>query len=1233
LLDTRGVVECKSVRRVICSGEALPVELANRFFTTLRAELHNLYGPTEAAVDVSYWACQPDEARHSVPLGRPVANTRLYVLEQHLQPAPIGIPGELHIAGIQVGRGYLNRAELTAEKFIEDPFHGGRMYKTGDLCRVMPDGNIEFLGRIDFQVKIRGFRIELGEIESVLANHPYVRQVVVTARKETNGQQRLVAYFTSTDGTGVHQEEMIASLRMFLKQELPDYMIPAVFVFLETMPLSPNGKIDRKARPEPSFSVSTAEFLPPQTEVERMLAEIWCELLGLPQVGRDANFFELGGDSILSIQFISRAQTKGLYLTPRNVFESQTIELLARLAEQSRPIQAEQGMVSGDVLLTPIQHWFFEKHRDHPHHFNQSVLLELDQAVDVQTLSRALGVLARHHDALRLRFEETSNGWRQWIADSESIEDSVRYVDLSILPLEEQETRLQVVNKELQTSLNIHMGPLFHVALFDYGEFQPQKLLLVCHHLAVDFVSWQLLIHDLWLAYGQLTAGDEARLPDKTSSFKTWSEWISEYANNDKTTGELDYWLKIKEQTILPLPMDRPENRKQNRASDAEKVTVALSAAETKTLLRDVRHAYHTQASEILLTALIETLSRWTGNSTFLIDLEGHGRESETLDISRTVGWFTTLFPVCLQLNGQDHGTRIKSTKEQMRRLPQKGMGYGLLRYLNPQTTPLFSNFPKAEVIFNYGGQLKTVQIKALDDEQAEEGSLGYLLNIGGSVINDQLSFSWTFSRAIYNRATVEHLAQLFMQSLRNLIAHCLSTQAGGYVPEDFPLAALSQPELDRIIGRSADIADIYPLSPMQATILRQSLAAPNSGVYFTQFGFELDQQLDVPRFKQAWRQVVERHEILRTRFSWRGLSQPLQIVHNQAALLWDEQDWRGIPPDEQVVRLNELLQFERRAGFDLSNAAPMRFTLVRLDESLYKFFWHCHHLLLDGWTYPILFREVLELYIDPSAYLPAAHPYREYIAWQLQQDMKPAESFWRETLAGFSSPTPLPGQRRRAKVLQGYQEETLLLEPSLSADLDAFAHRHRLTPSVLFQAGWALALHQFSREHDVVFGVTVSGRSAPLAGIESRVGLYINTLPLRVRVRPEQPLLAWLRAIMQDQVQLEQYAYTPTHLLTVNSDQALFNSAIRFQNYPLKDIETSLNSGLSIRNTNGVDWWHYPLNLVIVPDSRVKLSINYDARLFDTSTIRHSLQTMELLVSRLAGIPPEVELKKILSV
>ncbi|MDQ3917141.1 MAG: amino acid adenylation domain-containing protein, partial [Acidobacteriota bacterium] len=583
---------CDSLVRVICSGEALPYELQERFFERLGAELHNLYGPTEAAVDVTYWACERGGARQVVPIGRPIANIRIYLLDGRMNLVPEGVGGELYIGGVGLARGYLNRPELTAEKFVPDPFSkepGARLYRTGDLARHLPDGSIKYLGRIDHQVKIRGLRIELGEIEAALGQHPDLQEtVVVTVREDAPGDKRLVAYASPAGASAPGVRE----LRAYLKERLPEYMIPSAFVMLEKLPLSPNGKVDRRALPAPEQTRAGLEgaFVAPRTPAEEILAAIWQEVLGVERVGIHDNFFELGGDSILSLQVTARANQAGLRLVPAQMFQHQTVAGLAAVAGTSPALQAEQGLVTGEVPLTPIQRWFFEQEQPDPHHFNQAVLFEARRPVEPEAFRRALALVLAHHDALRLRFErDESGGWRQYNAGL-SDEVPLEEVDLSGLPAPERPEALTAAANRLQASLNLEAGPLVRAALFRMGEGEPARVGLFIHHLAVDGVSWRVLLEDLQTAYGQLERGEEARLPPKTTSYKHWAERLAEHAASEDARVETAYWLDPARGEGRPLPRDFPGG--ENTVGSARTVSVSLGAEQTRALLQEVPAAY-----------------------------------------------------------------------------------------------------------------------------------------------------------------------------------------------------------------------------------------------------------------------------------------------------------------------------------------------------------------------------------------------------------------------------------------------------------------------------------------------------------------------------------------------------------------------------------------------------------------------------------------------------------------
>lgn len=814
-LEQPGVEKCKCIKRVICSGEALPVELEKRFFQCLDAELHNLYGPTEAAIDVTFWKCgtYPSSAT-TVPIGRPIANIQIYLLDRYLNPVAIGVTGELHIGGVGLAKGYLNNPELTTEKFIPHPFNnkpGARLYKTGDLARYLPDGKIEFLGRIDYQVKIRGFRIELGEIEAVLNQHSAVREAVVMAQKDELGNQRLIAYVVANNPS-----LKINELRSFLQENLPEYMLPSAFMMLEAMPLTPNGKLDRRALPAPDQQRPELQsaFIAPQTHIEKQLAEIWMQVMGLKQVGVNDNFFELGGDSILSLQVIAKTNQVGLHFTPKQMFQHQTIAQLATVADIRSKNLSQQSIVTGKVPLTPIQHWFFEQNLPDPHYWNQSVLLEVQQSLDPALVKQALKSLLIHHDALRLQFKKEEIGWQAAIVPPND-EIPLTWLDLSELPPQQQETTLLNTANKLQSSLDLANGPLLQVAYFDLGINQPGRLLWVIHHLAVDGVSWRILIEDFQTAYQLLSKGETIQLPAKTTSYKQWSKQLQNYSQLANVQSESNYWCNIN-QAVKPIAVDFLQGN--NTEASVRSISVNLSVDETQALLQDVPNTYRTQINNVLLAALGYTFKQWTGHSSLLVDLEGHGREEifDDVDLSRTVGWFTTIFPVLLELaNANNLGDTLQKIKEQMRRLPNRGFDYSVLRYLSNQTEIIekLQAQPQPEVIFNYLGQFDQLLPQLSLFKLAKESTGGnhsprgnrlYLLEVEGMVINSQLQLQWSYSVNFHRQETVEKLAQGMVEALRSLIIYCQTAEVNNYTPEDFPDADISQDQLDQVFAELA---------------------------------------------------------------------------------------------------------------------------------------------------------------------------------------------------------------------------------------------------------------------------------------------------------------------------------------------------------------------------------------------------------------------------------------------
>lgn len=705
--------------------------------------------------------------------------------------------GEVYISGDGIARGYYNRPDLTAERFIPHPFsdvQGLRLYKTGDLARYLSDGNIEFLGRIDQQVKIRGFRIELGEIETAITQHPSIRSTIVIARKDRDERQRLIAYIIPESG---QIAPTLTQIHQFLQQQLPEYMMPSAIVGISSIPRLPNGKIDLKALSDPELSRT---FVAPRTATEKTLAQIWQQVLRLEQVGIHDNFFELGGDSIVSIQMVSKASQAGLQITPRQIFDRPTIAQLAAIANTYPTTVIEQGLVTGKVPLTPIQHWFLSQNQPDAHHWNQSLLLEVAPRCNNPNLwEQIVQHLLNHHDALRLSFQQQESGWQQIISSQQK--EVFTKVDLSALPEIEQKLAIEATAAKLQASLNLAES-LVRFAWFDLG--RSHRLLIIIHHLAIDGVSWRILIEDLQNSYQQLSQGEAIQLPAKTTSWQTWALHLQKYSQSLK---QLNYWSTQLQKPATAIPVDDADGK--NTVAEANTVSVSLSQQETQALLQEVHQAYRTQINDVLLTALLQTFTQWTGESLLFVELEGHGRKEifADVDLSRTIGWFTTHYPVWLEWQGSDLGNSLKAVKEQLRSLPNRGFDYGVLRYLSSAREKLPGS--QAEVLFNYLGQTDQILSSSLFAPASEsiganrspQGKRTYLLEITAVVVRNCLQVNWTYSQQIHHRTTIEKLATDFVSKLRSLITYCQAPPDSGYTPSDFPQAKLNSQDLNKFLA------------------------------------------------------------------------------------------------------------------------------------------------------------------------------------------------------------------------------------------------------------------------------------------------------------------------------------------------------------------------------------------------------------------------------------------------
>ncbi|PTH90221.1 hypothetical protein C9J60_04460 [Streptomyces sp. A244] len=1651
---------CESLRRVMCSGEALSAELVSRFHSLLDCELHNLYGPTEAAIDVTAFPCDPaDDSGSAPPIGTPIANTRVYVLNRALQPVPVGVMGELYLAGTGLARGYLGRTPLTAERFVACPYGpaGSRMYRTGDLARWDADGRLVYMGRGDEQVKIHGVRIEPAEVASALIGHPDVGEAEVIAREDGPGGTHLVGYvvpdwrslderldqsrrekveqweqlyqtmygttpvsdfggdFTGWDSsydgnpmprdamelwradtveriralrsrrvleigvgsglllsrlanatetywatdfsaavidrlrrqtaarpeladrveflvrpahdfdglprgffdtvvinsvvqyfpnagylssvlrdaldllrpggalfvgdvrnlrlkraldtavqlahsgpdadagalrravdqrtaqenellvdpeffhalteaeaercdgvdiqvktgrydnelsryrydvvlhkrsgraalsvagapswqwgktvatpreladrlaaerpdrlrvTGVpnglmaHEAaaaralfagaslaevraelqrsgtsvmtpdalralgerlgyrvavtwssegtdgeldalflppgtealtdvylpgdirstgrrrrtnnpalghvagELGASLRGHLRDVLPDYMVPSAVVVLDALPVNANGKLDRKALPAPDFQAEVSGRAP-RTAREELLCAVFAEVLGLPAVGIDDSFFDLGGDSISSIQLASRTRRAGLDISPRDIFRHKTVLALAGVASPVAPAEAEAAEDGvGEVRPTPIMRHLHGLNGP-VRRFHQSVVLRVPAGLREGTLADALQTVLDHHGALRLRLD-VARSWALSVAEPGAVpaEHLLRRVDVSALDALGRKALVEEQTTQAVERLDPEAGVMLQAVWCDAGPQESGHLLLVIHHLAVDGVSWRILLPDLAQAYTALAAGRQPELERVGMSLRQWSRRLQELAESPRRAQELTLWSRM---------LDGPDPLLGRRALDPRRDVVAqrrtlsltLPPAWTTEILTDVVKVFHAEVNDVLLTAMAIAVQDWRRRrglpgTTVLLDAEGHGREDllDTADLSRTVGWFTSLFPIRLEPGidnwdetwaaGPAIGTALKRVKEQIRAIPDHGIGYGLLRYLNPTTATTLAEAPRPQIGFNYLGRFTTTGTSPWEPDNTFGGfsggadpdlPLAHPLDLDALTQDGpegpQLIARWSWAEDILHEHDVHDLAETWFKALKTLAEHARNPTTGGHSPSDLPFVTLTQEDVDQLEGETPGLVDVLPLTALQqGLVFHAAYDDQTPDVYNVQLAIDLEGPLNAQALREAAQSLLDRHGNLRVSVRQRPQGDNVQVVQSHVPLPWTH--IQAATPTEA----DHATHHDRTQRFDLTTAPLLRFTLIQLDPHHHRFLFTTHHLLLDGWSMPLVMQELFTLYTHHGTAdtLPPPTPYTPYYHWLAKQDDHAARQAWRTALSDLHHPTRLAPHADTHTTLTPHHH-TEQLPAELTHTLTQQARRHGLTLNTVIQTTWALLLARMTGQEDIVFGTTVSGRPPEVPGIEAMIGLFINTLPVRVRLQPTETLLDLMTRLQQEQAELtpHQHLGLPDIQRLTTIDGELFDTLTVFENYPLDPDTLTPAHDLHITNLHTHNDVHYPLTLIATPGTHLTLDFGYRPDLFTPHDIHHLAQRLTHLLHTFTTTP-----------
>ncbi|MEU0177865.1 amino acid adenylation domain-containing protein [Streptomyces massasporeus] len=1204
-----------SLRHVWCGGEVLTPELYERFRTKLDdIPMYHGYGPAETTIGVSHVIYRGAAERLSTSIGKANPNTQLYVLDDELRPVPVGVGGELYVGGFLLGRGYVNAPGLTASRFVANPFanDGSRLYRTGDLARFAPDGSLDFLGRADNQIKIRGMRLEIEDVEVGLAEHPGVRHTCVVAKKNAAGGTYLIGYvIPAADRADLRADEVKA----WAGAHMVEYMVPAHIVVMEEFPLTANGKLDRNALPEPT--TQAGPLVRPTTDDERAVCAAVAAVLRLEEVGVDQDFFQLGGDSILAISLLSALREKGLHVTARQIFTHGTVGALAAVASREDVSTVDHADVAtGTVVGSPIVQWLGET-TDAIDGFVQSVVLNTPADLTADALDAILTALVTRHDMLRAKLVRGSR-WSFDIPDADRAEPGWQQSDR---PLDEC----------IALAIDA-LDPTGGVMLRAVWRPDARQLVLVAHHVIVDGISWRVLMEDLATAWRQFSAGRPVELPPVGTSFRRWTQLLERAAFD----ADSSYYRR-------PLPGDdRPLARRALTGSDTvanERLrTVTVGPEVTAALLNEIPAKFHAGVNDVLLTALAVALARHRRDlgqdQTFAhIELEGHGREGQFVagsagfepELSRTVGWFTTLFPVTVDPGTATDFTTpeyltaaLKAVKEDLARVPDNGVSYGALRYL----THSEFDAPAPQVLFNYLGRFAagahgdwqlagtTGQLGEKRDPRMRLPRALEFNAIAEPAASGAYELVTTVSwpDGLFSDADITALGDYFRTALTGLAA----LDPGGHSPSDFPLVPLTQADVDALDGPA--LRDVLPLTPLQEGLYFHSVFDDDTaGAYVEQQLLTLDGEVDTGRLAAAATRLLTLFPNLAARFTALADGRVVSVLESGVEAPFTTLDRPGITDEE----IRDLAERDRRTGFDLATGPLMRYTLIRTGSGRNVLVQTVHHIIADGWSVPPMLRALLAEYHAPGTVYPIGG-FADYVHWLAGRDADESDRVWREELAELPGPS---------LVAEGHTPSDRFADTSVEpeGDIDSAVREAGVPLSVAVHSAWAVTLGGILQGRDVVFGSTVSGRDAEVPGIGDMVGLFINTIPVRARWAPGATAAELLTSVRDHQSTVLPHQHVSLARIGRQAGAgSLFDTLVVFD--MATDLTALRSPGDTLTITALVNEGapHYPLTLVVerAPDGRPRFNLIYDGELLRESTARAILHTFSRTLTGLLAQP-----------
>lgn len=1196
------------------------VELLMKRYTV--PDVRNVYGPTETTTFATHYIIT-DTNRKKTPIGRPISNTQAYVLNGS-SLCGIGVPGELCIAGEGVARGYLNRPELTKERFTDNVFGEGKLYHSGDLVRWLPDGNIEFIGRIDEQVKIRGFRIELGEISEAIRKLDFVRESVAIVNEDEHGEKYISAYLVGNEKIN------LSKVRTQLRTILPDYMIPAFMMQIDEIPMNRNGKVDKHALPKIE-NVSQKTYQAPQSEEEKTICKIFSELLGVETVGVKDNFYELGGDSIKAIRIVSKIRGEGFEIGIKDIMDSPSIEITAKRIHKVQNSE-NQLEVTGEVKITPIIERFLSWKLANPDNFNQDILICIEKDY-VPYVKDALEALAVHHDMLRAVYCNDK-------LEILSVKDSplCEHREINLRDSADYPCELEEECSAIQASMKLSQPPLLRSALFHTRE---KEYLFICiHHIAVDGVSFRILLEDFYTAVRQLAEGKKVMLPAKTVSYQEWAKAMYRYRERNEITKESIYWKNVAGdiQKYGRLRID-------SREKGYRCIEIQLSRNETADLLQKAGKAFHTEINDILLGALGMAVRKWTGQSKLAIGLEGHGRDKYIADfnIDRTVGWFTSIYPVIIECH-DDIRTGLIKNKENLRKVPHHGIGYSIYKDKQENDTP--------DMCFNYLGQMDAENTdnemkfcstgkSSIEDEFHFNG-----ISINSMVLSMELNINITYQREKCDDENAQKLAAYYKESLKSYIRYCVQQKQVIYTPSDYLLPDFSMEDIEKVKEIYPEATDMYPLTPLQEGMLYHNLAEPDSTAYIIQHVISLDGKADDITAKAALNMLADRHEVFRTAICHEGLPRAVQVILADKLPEFEFIDLTGLSEEEKVIRFAKIQKQDVERGFQLDRDPLIRLKLVSFSEEKSKMLWSYHHIIIDGWCLSYVYgdyikyfdfinkgkseKEILELVQKERK---NATRYRDYIKWLTEADYESGLTYWDEVLMDYDTIAKIQPMSKPEITKEQMRQYELTLTREESEQVLQLANEKSVSVNIIAEAAWGITLQKYSGSKDVVFGKVVSGRNADIPGIDETVGFFINTVLDRVKTKPGMKLGELLEELKQNSIKSEQYSYCSLaeiqNRTSLKAD--LIQSLFVFENYFLDEDKLKQNDGnLKMYMEAGREQTDYPISVVMsVSEGRFNIGMMYQPNKYCENDVVGILNCVAEVIREMIK-KPDVEVDRI---